>query len=709
MRSRTLIILLAVVSLFLSTGVPPVLAVLAVECISVTDNGTPGNNDSSFNDRTRLSSDGRFAAFASNASNLVKGDTNGCTDIFVRDRQSNATTRISLASSGSQGNGNSFHPDISADGRYIVFASKASNLVSGDTNGCTDIFLHDRQSRAITRLSTAFDGSESDNSSFYPCISADGHYVAFVSNATNLVRGDNNTCTDVFIRDLQANTTSLVSLTSDGLQANDDSSAQDWPDISADGRYIAFTSTAKNLAEGDTYSFYDVFVRDRQARLTTRVSVASNGTQATGMSGFPCISADGRFVAFWSRAPNLVKKETHNENIFLHDCQDNTTALISIAANGFEARGNSFQPDISADGRYVVFFSGARGLVQGDSNGCHDIFVYDRRAGTNTRVSITADDREADGASCFPCISADGRYVAFASQAGNLAKEDAGGFWDVFVTRLLPDDVRSSPLYTGSGIVKFNVDAGTISSLSNHYAAGVRCTAPSGSVFRYDVFSFEISRLAPGQQVSVTMTFPSALPLGTNYYRCNGGTLVDLTPQIRRVDSSTLILTLTDGGPDDADGVINGTITALGGPVFSNGEAPALSGRAAPQAPAPDIVVTGASLSSMKAKAGAPVTVTASAVNKGSLKGPCMIRVYVNGTEEASQEVNVNCGEAAQVKFVISRSEPGTYSVYVGDKAAGAFTVDQSVPDFMIYINAALALFIVAGIVILIQRRKKTS
>jgi Tol biopolymer transport system component len=283
------------------------------------------------------------------------------------------TTRVSVASDGTQANGGSFTPSISANGRYVAFASIAVNLVSGDTNGVQDIFVHDRQTGATTLVSVAIDGSEGNGDSEEVSISADGRYVAFRSWASNLVSGDTNNLPDIFVRDRQTGQTTRVSVASDGTQANNFSFE---PSISADGRYVAFMSWANNLVSGDTNGDWDIFVHDRQTGATIRVSVATGGGQAAGRSQRPSISADGRYVAFASSASNLVSGDTNNHpDIFVHDRQTGVTMRVSVASDGTQTYVFSFDPSISADGRYVAFGSEADNLVSGDTNGRYDIFV----------------------------------------------------------------------------------------------------------------------------------------------------------------------------------------------------------------------------------------------------------------------------------------------------------------------------------------------
>ncbi len=227
-------------------------------------------------------------------------------------------------------------------------------------------------------MSVATDGTEADGVSYTSAISADGRFVAFYSGATNLVSGDTNGTTDVFVHDRQTGTTERVSVATGGGQADNGSFGP--PAISADGRFVAFYSNATNLVGGDTNSKYDIFVHDRQTGTTERVSVATGGGQATDSSQSPAISADGRFVTFYSNATNLVGGDTNGAaDVFVHDRQTGTTERVSVATGGGQATGgDSYDPAISADGRFVAFDSAATNLVSGDSNSSDDMFVHDR-------------------------------------------------------------------------------------------------------------------------------------------------------------------------------------------------------------------------------------------------------------------------------------------------------------------------------------------
>ncbi len=278
-----------------------------------------------------LSVDGRYVAFISDASDLVAGDTNGVMDIFVHDRRTGKTERVSVASDGTQGNSGSDSPSLSADGRYVAFESEASDLVAGSTNGRGGVFVHDRRTGKTERVS---EGT-------YPCLSADGRYAAFVSGASDLVPGDTNGVNDIFVRDRRTGKMERVSVASDGTLADrggfvprEGFLGSLSPALSADGRYVAFTSHATNLVPGDTNGATDIFVHDRWTRKTERVSVASDGAQANGSSSDrerPAISANGRYVAFTSYASNLVPSDTNGQgDVFVHDRRTGKTERVSL-------------------------------------------------------------------------------------------------------------------------------------------------------------------------------------------------------------------------------------------------------------------------------------------------------------------------------------------------------------------------------------------
>lgn len=348
------------------------------------------------------------------------------------------TTRVSVGSGGIQANGASFFtPAVSRDGRLVVFRSQATNLVANDTNGLQEVFVHDRATATTTRVSVSSNGAQATGASFDPAIAADGRFVAFNSDATNLVTNDTNDRRDLFVRDLTTATTTRVSLSSGGAQANNGCGN---PALSADGRFVAFSSSATNLVTNDTNATSDIFVRDRTTGTTTRVSVRSGGTQATGgNSARPALSADGQIVAFDSDATNLVTNDTNAQrDIFVHDRTTGTTTRVSVRSNGAQAVGGvSFMGGISGDGRIVAFGSDATNLVAGDTNGGGDVFAHDRTTGATTRVSVGPGGAQATFSGTFGSgdnrLSEDGRFVVFESVATNLVANDNNGLTDIFL------------------------------------------------------------------------------------------------------------------------------------------------------------------------------------------------------------------------------------------------------------------------------------
>ncbi|WP_293129507.1 calcium-binding protein [Microcoleus sp. bin38.metabat.b11b12b14.051] len=395
-----------------------------------------------------ISANGRFVAFSSEAANLVPGDTNNRSDIFVRDLSTNTTTRVSVDSAGNQGNDTSGSPSISADGRLVAFTSFAPNLVPGDTNNRSDIFVRDLSTNTTTRISVDSAGNQGNGGVligfFIPSISANGRFVAFESYVPNLVPGDTNNRSDIFVRDLLTNTTTRVSVSAAGNQAINHSSN---PSISADGRFVAFSSEASNLVPGDTNNNDDIFVRDLLTNTTTRVSVDSAGNQGNGDCFKPSISANGRFVAFSSDASNLVLGDTNNtSDIFVRDLSTNTTTRVSVDSAGNQGNDGSNFSSISADGRFVAFSSEASNLVPGDTNNNEDIFVRDLSTNTTTRVSVDSAGNQGNALSYIPSISGDGNRVAFSSDASNLVPGDTNSR-DIFVVDLTntPSSTNNSP------------------------------------------------------------------------------------------------------------------------------------------------------------------------------------------------------------------------------------------------------------------------
>ena len=399
---------------------------------STTTNYSPSSGAS-------LSANGRYVVFVSENSSLVSNDTNGVMDVFWSDTLTGEVRRVSVSSSGEQGNNwsgrisNGFGIDISDDGRYVVFHSSASNLVANDTNNI-DIFVHDTQTSTTSRVSVTSTGLQANSGSLFPSISGDGRYVVFDSSASNLLPGTDGNATyhnDVFVHDRQTGLTTLVSKNSDGVQGNSRSLNAV---ISGNGRFVAFHSYANNLVANDNngvvHEYYgvDVFVHDLQTGITERVSVSTDGLEGDHFSETASISADGRFIAFHSLATTLDSNVPASYNVFLHDRMLKTTNRIVI--DNFEGVAYNFRtfPEISSSGRYIA-------LRASKSSG-HDVFVYDRITGQTNLVS-----RNNDGVSLQRTvgnnlsISDDGQFVGFSTSQLQLVPDKNGNVEDVFLAK----------------------------------------------------------------------------------------------------------------------------------------------------------------------------------------------------------------------------------------------------------------------------------
>jgi Tol biopolymer transport system component len=369
-----------------------------------------------------ISGDGKVVAFQSGVKvkriNLSQVELVGTYDIFVRDVETGATRRASLTEGGGQGNSHSENPSISGDGRFVAFTSKASNLVAGDTNGVVDVFVRDLEKNTTARVSVNDDGIQADMDSASPSISANGRYVAFSSLATNLVTDDTNgdeissEGEDVFVHDLALHVTRRVSVSSSGAQAD---GLSRHPSLSADGLFVAFESYATNLVEDDDNGVTDVFVRGLESESTQRVSVSDGEVEANSDSLQPSISSDGGFVAFYSGDVNLASGEPDSAGgVFVRDLGSESTRKVSVSYDGTAVSFPALYPSISGDGRFVVFGSRAENLTTGDTNEQVDFFVRDRSDVSSTQRLIAS---EADEGTSEGCISSDGSAVALVTNA----------------------------------------------------------------------------------------------------------------------------------------------------------------------------------------------------------------------------------------------------------------------------------------------------
>ncbi len=399
--------------------------------ISLTPSGSQANGNSGLWNALSaqvFSGDGRRIVFETLATDIVPGDTNGVVlDAVMRDLFAGTTTRVSLTTTGTQqASGNVLAANLSADGRYVFFAGLGT-FVPNDTNNQNDVFRRDLLTGDVIRVTTDSAGGQiSSMAGTAFSNSADGRYVVFGSAATTLVVGDTNNQPDVFRKDLITGAVERVSTATGGAQVSAGSSDAS---ISADGRYVVFSSVGSSLVAGDTNAVQDIFVKDMVTGVTTRVSTDSVGGQANGASSVARISADGRFVTFTSAANNLVAGDTNGaSDVFRKDLLTGSIVRVSTDSSGAQATGGvSDIARISADGRFVAFRSDATNLVTGDTNARSDVFLKDLNTGAITRVTVdgqTLSQITGPGTIFDLAISADGRFVAIDTENNTLVPGD---------------------------------------------------------------------------------------------------------------------------------------------------------------------------------------------------------------------------------------------------------------------------------------------
>lgn len=440
-----------------------------VECISVAPDGTQSN---SWCTASSVSSDGRYVAFSSSSSNIIPGKSNGHWQLYVRDRLARTTECISLAQDGAPANSDSGKPVMSSDARFVAFGSNATNLVPGTSNGYAQIYVRDRQTGTMECVSLAPAGTPADCDCNSHSMSADGRYVAFVTESTNLVPGTSNGCLQVYVRDRQAGTTECVSVSPEGLPGYNDGeiTGSGSPAISADGRYVAFHSCSTNLVNGVTTLCFQVYVRDRQTGTTECVSTTSDRTPGESDSFYPSISADGRYVAFESGSATFVTGVS-GWQAYVKDRQTGEVECVSLAPDGTAVLDDHASDiAISGDGRFVTFNSWSPTIVHGNTTHSFEVCVRDRQAGITECISLAADGTPGDSNSYCSCISPDGRYITFTSDAGNLISGISGDQvylrdrGSVAVRITSPTSARS--FTTAEGSIDITGNASSTSSLS---------------------------------------------------------------------------------------------------------------------------------------------------------------------------------------------------------------------------------------------------
>lgn len=380
------------------------------ELVSQTSSGTLGNSAS---EQPSVSANGLVVSFESRSNNLLGGDFSDTKHIYVSDRSSGALDRGSVSSSGSIANSDSHSAQLSGNGRYVVFVSSASNLVDSDSNGADDVFRYDRDTKTTERVSAPLAGTEFDGASTDPDLSSDGRFVVFSSSASNVIEQDGNDASDVFVKDLETGQVELISVALDGQVGNRRSML---PRMSADGRYVVFVSDATNLVEKDSNGARDVFIRDRISGVTERVTLSSANKQLARNSTAPDVSDDGRFVVFETLSDEVVDQDRNGfRDLYLRDREERSTVLVSGTPFGDSGNGESWAGRISGNGQFIVFSSRANDLVEDDTNEVADVFAYDRVLGDVQRVSVSAIGKGGGYESLNPAVSAKGEAIVFES------------------------------------------------------------------------------------------------------------------------------------------------------------------------------------------------------------------------------------------------------------------------------------------------------
>ena len=406
----------------------PVPAPAATLLVSTGLANGPGNGISG---HPGLGAAGAFLAFSSTAGNIVAGDVNAVEDCFYRDLTTGTIERLSVSTDGAEGNAKSLKPVPSVDGKVLTFQSLASNLVADDTNGKLDVFVRDRTARTTRRVSVSSLGVQANGDSTYPQISPNGRYVVFASVASNLAATDPNATSDIFRYDLQTGRIAHVSVGVGNAPAN---GASLYPAVSGDGRYVAFQSAASNLVDGDTNGRTDIFLRDLQTGLTELISVSSDRAQSLGNSTYPDLSDDGRYVIFISRARNLTVGDTNDFNdLFVRDRTTSVTTRLTKGVANAQINGHVISPEISGNGLKIVFGSDASNLVPGDTNGVPDVFTVVRETGEIKRVSVGSEGQQGTLKSFQQHISQDGAFVVFSTASPTLVLGDTNAKQDVFI------------------------------------------------------------------------------------------------------------------------------------------------------------------------------------------------------------------------------------------------------------------------------------
>lgn len=603
-------------------------ASFSIDTTRVSEGGTndtpiQGDEDS---DDVDVSDDGRYAVFESDATNLITGDTNGYDDIYFVDRQSHTIERISDAgteASPVESDDASYDPKMSDDGQIIVFESDASNLVAGDANGNTDIFIFDRSMHTMERVMAGTSGSpvEPDGYASDASISGDGRYVAFYSDSTNLVAGDTNGYSDIFVFDRQSHTIERVSeggTSGSPVQHTADECLDEDTSISDDGNYVVFSmcSDGDGLVAADTNGEGDVYVFERSTHTLSLASVAgTSGSPVYGndRSDDAVISGNGQFIAFESEATNFdpLNTNTGDTDVYVFDRVNHVTQLVSkggTSGSPVYSDNDSNDPSISDDGQFIAYEQDSDVLLAADTNGEQDVYVFDRINHEAERVSInsTTDPLiEGDDSADTPAISGNGSVVMYTAETDVMLSEDTNGVEDIYATDnvfVLEDndgvdtsiegaapnsgdanndgmpDAEQTGVTSLVNPVTANysvIEAGACTA-NNTVSSSAESTAAPDSEHDFPVglMTFTLTGCAVGGTETITQyhygaTYDlSTLVMrkfdGTTYTTVSGATFSTVTIDGQSV--LKVVYQVTDGGPLDQDGVANGTIVDPAGP-----------------------------------------------------------------------------------------------------------------------------------------------
>ncbi len=428
-RMRRFVVCGGALSLWLLVPIGPVSAEPGdVTLASTSDAGVKGNSDSR---TTSFSADGTIAAFSSSATNLDPADTDSFNDAYVKDLVTGELTLASTSDTGVKGNSSSSDVALSGDGRLVAFSSNSTNLDRADTDTFDDVYVKDLVTGDLTLVSTSDTGVKGNRYSYGVALSADGRFVAFSSDASNLDPADNDGFDDLYVKDLVTGDITLASTSDTGVKAIGFSLDAV---LSGDGSLVAFSSDATNLDPADTDGSRDVYVKDLLTGGLTLVSTSDTGAKGNGWTSYSALSGDGSLVAFSSDSDNLDPADTDTfYDVFVKDLVTGDLTLVSTSDTG--VKGNSFSAGValSANGRFLAFSSGSTNLDPADTDSVADVYVKDRATGDLTLVSTSDAGVDGNGYSDDAALSGDGITVAFSSASTNLDPADTDSFTDVYV------------------------------------------------------------------------------------------------------------------------------------------------------------------------------------------------------------------------------------------------------------------------------------